>query len=489
MTEIKDIQERKRTLNQLVDRLINRMGLSAEKIRVAMSSELEYEYGSGAFLKFHKRPEITSTFDLKEVKALVQALTNDIDEAKRCTAREAIQIFDLTAMELKDFHQLIEIYPQQEFDKAWTIYQAERNLGSKTISAPSDYFVPLYPHVFVGREDNVKEILIRLGIPSEDIGEQSSNRRTGSLESQRPFTIVRGWPGVGKTTLINRLVYDRRINQAFKDGILWCSLGPDGNILLVLKRWARQLHAFHLDTLTDVNELVLHLRATLQGMNVLVVVDDVWTTEAGVLFRSIGGPQTMFLMTTRFTDVANAIKTLPGDVYILPTLTKTQSRELLQQLAPQACNKHPNLVDSLIDTLEGLPLALRVASELIEREESIGLNVEALAYDLEKLHLMGAKDVNEATGTTLSIEALFERSVKTLAPLEQKAFAYLGMFAPKPATFDSKTLKKIWEIDDPNDILRALIGRGLLEPLGAGRFQMHYTLIMYAHSLLEKGQQ
>src|SRR5207248_1785978 len=42
-------------------------------------------------------------------------------------------------------------------------------------------------------------------------------------------TVVRGWPGVGKTTTVLALVRDPEIEAAFPDRLLWASLGevPD----------------------------------------------------------------------------------------------------------------------------------------------------------------------------------------------------------------------------------------------------------------------
>jgi hypothetical protein len=60
---------------------------------------------------------------------------------------------------------------------------------------------------------------------------------------------------------------------------------------------------------------------------------------------------------------------------------------------------------------------------------------------------------------------------------------YLGAFAPKPATFDLPALQAVWQVDDPKPAVRQLVGHGLLEPVGGGRFQMHRILVDFARSL------
>jgi hypothetical protein len=94
--------------------------------------------------------------------------------------------------------------------------------------------------------------------------------------------------------------------------------------------------------------------------------------------------------------------------------------------------------------------------------------------------------IDRAEGTVLpSVQALLKRSTDELDELTRNCFAYLGPFAPKPATFDLAAMSAVWEIADPALIIRKLVGHGLLEPVGAGRFQMHELLVKHARSLLK----
>ena len=95
------------------------------------------------------------------------------------------------------------------------------------------------------------------------------------------------------------------------------------------------------------------------------------------------------------------------------------------------------------------------------------------------LHLTGRKDPLLPT-----VEVLFRRSTDRLDAVTRECFAYLGMFAPKPATFDVEAMKAVWMVDDPEPIIRKLVGFGLLERVGAGRFQMQNLLAQHALSLL-----
>src|SRR5258706_11674871 len=197
MGQTNEANQRKQTLIQLVSRLRVRANLSQDEIQARMGKVLDIEYSDGRYAKFRTRPDVSSRHDLDELMALIRTLTEDITPDQRCTAREALQLFDLSGIELKDFQRLREIFAASEFDKAWGLYQSERNLGPNGESSTGDYFVPLYPRLFIGRDHDVNEIYARLGVVPE-------TRR-------QPLTIIRCWPGVGKTTLVNRLVYDPKL--------------------------------------------------------------------------------------------------------------------------------------------------------------------------------------------------------------------------------------------------------------------------------------
>lgn len=203
------------------------------------------------------------------------------------------------------------------------------------------------------------------------------------------------------------------------------------NVLTALKKWARQLNAFHIEQVNELNEVVTLLRNVLRDRKVLLVVDDIWDKTDGLRFKEFGTTALTFLLTTRFTEIANKLAGTPREIYVLPTLTDEKSMELLAYIAPKASELYKAEFEALVDTLEGLPLALRVAGSLIEQEHELGLDVHQLINELQDKHstkLMSGQSgtIDEATGTNPTIALLFERSVNTLLPEAQAAFAYLG---------------------------------------------------------------
>ena len=96
-----------------------------------------------------------------------------------------------------------------------------------------------------------------------------------------------------------------------------------------------------------------------------------------------------------------------------------------------------------------------------------------------------ADRVELANETTPTIAALLQKSTDRLDPQTRDCFAYLGPFAPKPATFDLDAMKAVWQVQDPKSVVRTLVDRGLLEYVPSlERYQMHALLVMHANSLL-----
>jgi hypothetical protein len=143
----------------------------------------------------------------------------------------------------------------------------------------------------------------------------------------------------------------------------------------------------------------------------------------------------------------------------------------------------------LVRDLESLPIALHVAGRLLKTEMEQGRNIPEVLKEIKEgtrliKESVSAEQIMEAG--TPTIAALFKESTDLLDEEMQEYFAYLGAFAPKPATFDLAALKAIWQVDDPKPMVRRLVERGLLEAVGSGRFQMHALLVKHARSLLEE---
>lgn len=223
----------------------------------------------------------------------------------------------------------------------------------------------------------------------------------------------------------------------------------------------------------------------------LLIIDDVWQVEHAKPFN-VGGRNCGTLITTRLEGVATALAPTAADVYRLKVLKDEDALILLKKLAPSVVKGHPQECMVLAQELEGLPLALQVAGRLLNTEANLGFGVVELIKELRTgARLLVAQPPADrfelANETTPTIAALLQRSLAHLDEATLDRYAYLGAFAPKPATFDLDAMKFVWQVEDPEPTVRALVDRGLLESIPEQhRYQMHALLVMLAKSLLKE---
>jgi hypothetical protein len=330
--------------------------------------------------------------------------------------------------------------------------------------------------MFIGREEALLEIKGYLGV-------------TQMVPRAQSFTVIRGWPGVGKTTLVAILAHDPDIAQRFTDGVLWTALGQEPDLLSTMAKWGRALGTeefLRTPTLTEATALLTNL---LHNKRILLIVDDVWETAHAVPFQQACGITCALLITTRLPSVAHALACDGDTIYNLPVLTEENAIRLLRLLAPTVVQQHLDACRELVCDLGCLPLALHVAGRLLNTEASFGWGVTELITVLRE----GAKVIEAKAPTDLidlenqtipTVAALLQKSTDRLPESIRNYFACLGIFAPKPATFDLKAMRFMWRMEDPKPIVRELVMRGLLEPIGGSRFQMHALLATHARSLL-----
>jgi len=254
--------------------------------------------------------------------------------------------------------------------------------------------------------------------------------------------------------------------------------------------WGRALGTDDLLRTPTIEEAIIKLTALLRHRRMLLIVDDIWQASDAVPFLRVAGQtKCAVLATTRLTEVADELSPNEERIYVLPVLTEANSIILLRYLAPDPVDQYPDECRELVSDLGYLPLALHVAGRVLKAEAKLGLNVVELITSIRE----GAKFLEETApinyktdGTVpLTVQALLNKSTEILDELTRDCFAYLGPFAPKPATFDAAAMKAVWQVDDPAPIIRKLVAHGLLEPVGASRFQMHELLVKHAKSLLQ----
>lgn len=352
------------------------------------------------------------------------------------------------------------------------INHAESSASWKKGNAPSP------PALVVGRNDALRDLKEKFGIDGK-----GPRRRSSYL-----LVAVRGWPGVGKTTLAALMAHDPDVEEKFSDGVLWTSLGQNPDTFAEITAWGRAVGCEELVHSETIEEASARLSAFLRDKRMLLIIDDVWESAHAMPLK-VGGKNCATLVTTREPQVAEALTTSPEDVYRLRVLADADGIELLQELAPDVISAYHQEAQTLVHELEGLPLALQVAGRLLNAEYKLGFGITDLLHDITSgaklLETAAPSDRTElALETIPSVAALLMKSTDRLDLETRERFAMMAAFAPRPASFDLDALSYIWEVADPRSTVRTLVNRGLLEPADSGRFQVHALLVLHASSLL-----
>ncbi|MDP9485436.1 MAG: NB-ARC domain-containing protein [Actinomycetota bacterium] len=378
----------------------------------------------------------------------------------------------------EDGMRLAETAGRRDVSALWNLLEAHgiRAVdGSGPLLLQREDHVPPYPHPFVGREAVIGEI---------------STLLSAAGGGSRPVVAVRGLPGSGKTAVAAAVADELR--TAFPGGVLWASIGPNPNLLSVLAGWGRTLGVKDLAGYPNVGAALARMKVLLRDRKTLLVLDDVWEAEHARSL-AVGGPESATLATTRSRGAARRMAP-GGTVLALDPLIEAEAVSLLAELATSLGENDRGRLAELAARLGRLPLALGVAGRLLEEEATLGLGVDDLLAELEEgktlLEAAVPSDLSDLVeATTPTVAALLGRSTDRLGVAERERFARLGTFESGPASFDLPAAGAVWGDvgkQGARATLGALVGRGLVDPDGSGRFSLHPVLSMQARSLLRR---
>lgn len=480
-----------RSVEEAVD--LGKNSLDLEKLPEADAPELLVREGVDVTVPFLAQQEVLRRNYVDELSAALAALRartgNEADAQKvRLAITQGKLILrpeETPEADPSGARGGLRITPHDSLIQAEADAQTFRDLND-LLYPPPPGIVPQMPGlVFVGRDESLREVIDLIGV--------------GRESPENSLTVVRGWPGVGKTTLVAVLSRDQAVRKAFPDGVLWTSLffgehqltqsELEHKLLSLMAGWGRVLGTDSLLRVPTVGEVAAQLAALLRNKRMLLIVDDVWHQGHAAPFIQAGGSRCAVLATTRLTEVARELAGGHGKVYPLPVLTEEHALRLLHILAPAVVQSHQQECRALLHELEYLPLSIHVAAGLLKAEAELGLGVVDLIAEIRSgaafIQATAPVDRTE-NGTTPTLAALLRRSTDVLDEEARDCFAFLGAFAPKPATFDLEAMASVWEVGDPKPMVRKLAGHGLIEYVGEGRYQMHALLVQHANSLLEE---
>ena len=372
----------------------------------------------------------------------------------------------------------------------------------------------------LGREDELRVAKQSLGVA----GAVNSSAR--DLAGSRKVVAVHGWPGVGKSAFVSALCNDGEVLERFSDGVFFVVVGRSPGASRLASEICTALE-IPVPPGATLGMLRGRIANALSQRRVLLAFDDVWDERDVSPLLSAGGGSAA-LIATRRLDVAARLATSPESSLRLGLLSEEDSLELLRSRAPDVVAQNGAACRELASALDGLPLALRVAADLLRVEHDSGFEVAGLLAELTDAARVlgeqvpadvdaGIEGVAEEKALT-TVRALLRKSLERLDEDARRHFARLGVLPPKPLSFDPWAALDVWrdtsedsatrgdewekEQTHTRDGLRELVGRGLVEPAGGGvhplavkldlrskrpeRFWMHALVSAFAIETLER---
>ncbi|MGW1560549.1 AfsR/SARP family transcriptional regulator [Streptomyces sp. NPDC002144] len=342
--------------------------------------------------------------------------------------------------------------------------------ASQQTAPPVPAQLPMNVRPFIGRDEQLTD-LTRALVPADG----------GEGATAAVVSAVSGTAGVGKTALAVHWAHQSR--EAFPDGQLYVDLrGYDPQTPLSA---AQALVGFLTALGVPLQEIPLRLedraaryRTALDGRRLLVILDNA-ASAAQVRPLLPGSPNCRVLITSR--DSLSALVAVHGaHRVVLDALDLTDSLALLRALTGERVDAERASAEDLAQQCARLPLALRVAAELV-----LSRPAEPLAHLVAELHdhqrrldLLDSGDDPRA-----AVRAVFSWSYARLADLPARLFRLLGLHPGPDADLHDLAALAGESVDAVRRALDGLVRAHLVNRTIGGRYGMHDLLRVYAAEL------
>jgi WD40 repeat protein len=181
------------------------------------------------------------------------------------------------------------------------------------------------------------------------------------ISSVRQHSALQGMAGAGKSVLAAAIARTTMVRRAFRDGIVWLSLGRQSDakersaaLLTNLRRLGLALGDAPSHYLDDFSARS-RLSKVSSDKLCLIVLDDVWFTEQVQPFLSSVGPRCRILITTRQRDVIEHIGATSLEI---GELEERDALMLLAEWSGKPVESLPEVARRVAEACGYLPLAL-----------------------------------------------------------------------------------------------------------------------------------
>jgi len=255
--------------------------------------------------------------------------------------------------------------------------------------------------------------------------------RTDEMKPQA--VALQGGGGFGKTTLAQWLCYHPQVQDRFRNGIIWLTVGQTPNLATLHDGCLKKLQSYYQVNL-----------AKLSRHQILIVLDDVWHTRPVRYFKQDN--QTCdytYLITTRDKNIPLSVDVNATAVDV-SRMSQQESAELL--LVGLSKSDDIDSTQDMVDFLGEWPLLLKLVNAQlrihIERNK-VGLS-KTMAYVTKRLQKRSFCDlkVNTEEDRNQAIGLSLELSLEQLGEWRER-YLELAIF-PDDTNIPFEALGKLW---------------------------------------------
>ncbi len=291
-----------------------------------------------------------------------------------------------------------------------------------------------------------------------------------------------GTAGVGKTALA--LHWAHSVAAGFPDGSLYLNLrgfDPSNAPLEPGEALNQFIRAIGLPGRHPIppslEERAALFRTLTQGRRMLVVLDNALDSEQ-VRPLIPSSPGCFTLVTSRHRLGGLVIRDGASRVTISP-LSRSDSVSLLTKLLPSqvVADGRPDDLPTLADRCARLPLALRVAAEVVSRTEFVPLNeiISQLGTESQSLDTLTVRDDEAA-----AVESVFSWSYRALSHRAARTFRLIGLHTGASITVPTIAALLGESEREARQGTQELVDAHLIKETSRDRFRLHDLLRAYA---------
>ncbi|GAA1666562.1 BTAD domain-containing putative transcriptional regulator [Fodinicola feengrottensis] len=303
---------------------------------------------------------------------------------------------------------------------------------------------------------------------------------TDGQSASHPTTIVAidGAPGTGKTTLAVHWAY--RVKDRYPDVQVYLNLRGYSTADPVQPAAALEIVLRALGVATeripaDLDERSALLRSSLAGRRALVLLDN--ARDAAQVRPLIPSAGSLVVVTSRNQLRALSIRDGAHRV-TLERLGTPEAVALLGTIVgPERVDAEPAAAAELTRLCDGLPLALAVVAERVQRADSIGAVADALADEKERLDALGAGSEGDPH---TDLRAALAWSYQALDPVAAGMFRRLGLHPPNEFGAEVAAALADLPVRQAKEALDRLVAAHMVEQRRPDRYELHDLIRLYA---------